>query len=371
MAREIAADIPDLGIGRGYTADAEFDDTDYAARLWELLREPHDAPIHRHDPDIIQEATFRAASTEALGESMSFSVERFASWLIRNSIPWPRLESGALALDDDTFRQMARSYPAVAPLRELRHSLGEMRLFADLAVGSDGRNRCQLSAFRSITSRNQPSNAKFLFGPSCWLRGLIRPAEGRALAYVDWSQQEFGVAAALSADPAMIEAYRSGDPYLAFAKQTGLVPPDATKQTHPAERDRCKVCILAVQYGMGSKSLAQSLTQPECLARELLNLHRATYPRFWNWSQSAVDHAMLRGWLQTVFGWRVTIGGKANPRSLANFPMQANSAEMLRLACCLATERGIEVCTPVHDALLVEGTSDQIESVVAATNNAS
>jgi hypothetical protein len=48
----------------------------------------------------------------------------------------------------------------VAPLRELRLSLGEMRLFANLAVGRDGRNRCLLSPFRSKTGRNQPSNAK-------------------------------------------------------------------------------------------------------------------------------------------------------------------------------------------------------------------
>ncbi len=64
---------------------------------------------------------------------------------------------------------------------------------------------------------------------------------------------------------------------------------------------------------------------------------------------------MLHGWLQTVFGWRVHVGPDANPRSLANFPMQANGAEMLRLACCLATERGIEVCAPVHDAAAGRG----------------
>src|SRR5262249_59241758 len=40
------------------------------------------------------------------------------------------------------------------------------------------------------------------------------------------------------------------------------------------------------------------------------------------------------------FGWKVHVGPKANARSLANFPMQGNGAEMLRLACCLATERG-------------------------------
>jgi hypothetical protein len=50
--------------------------------------------------------------------------------------------------------------------------------------------------------------------------------------------------------------------------------------------------------------------------------------------------------------------------------MQANGAEMLRLACCLATERGIPVCAPVHDALLVGGPIDRIGSVVRATQDA-
>jgi DNA polymerase-1 len=33
--------------------------------------------------------------------------------------------------------------------------------------------------------------------------------------------------------------------------------------------------------------------------------------------------------------------------------MQANGAEMLRMACCLGTEQGIEICAPVHDAVLI------------------
>lgn len=168
----------------------------------------------------------------------------------------------------------------------------------------------------------------------------------------------------------MMTAYRSNDPYLTFAKQAGAVPPDATKKSHPEERERFKVCALAVQYGMEAESLAVRLGQPPAMARELLRLHRQTYPTFWRWSESAVNHAMLRGWLQTVFGWRVHVGTKVNPRSLMNFPVQANGAEMLRLACCLATERGIRVCAPVHDALLVEGPADEIESVVADTQAA-
>jgi hypothetical protein len=300
---------------------------------------------------------------------MTFSTARFGEYLQRGGIPWPHLESGALALDDDTFREMARAYPAVAPLRELRHALGQLRLH-ELVVGADGRNRCLLSAFGARTGRNAPSNSRFIFGPSTWLRGLIRPAPGRAVAYVDWEQQEFGIAPALAGDAAMQDAYRSGDPYLTFAKQAGAVPPDATKQTHGPIRDLFKICALAVQYGMGELSLAQRIGQSPARARELLALHRQTYPAYWRWSESAVNHAMLLGGLHTVFGWRVHVGSDANSRSLANFPMQANGAEMLRLACCLATERGIQVCAPVHDALLIEADDGAIDAAVADTQRA-
>ena len=153
-------------------------------------------------------------------DGRTFKADRFAAFLARAGIPWPRLESGRLDLSDDAFREMARGYPIIAPLRELRGALSEMRL-SDLAVGRDGRNRAMLSAFRARTGRNQPSNTKFIFGPSVWLRGLIQPPLGCGIAYIDWQQQDFGIAAALSRDPLMMEAYRSGDPYLAFAARAG------------------------------------------------------------------------------------------------------------------------------------------------------
>ena len=75
---------------------------------------------------------------------------------------------------------------------------------------------------------------------------------------------------------------------------------------------------------------------------------------------------MLTGRIETVFGWPLHVGAEFNPRSLMNFPMQANGAEMLRLACCLATERGIRVCAPVHDALLIEAPLERDRRAVAA-----
>jgi DNA polymerase I len=296
-------------------------------------------------------------------DERTFKEDRFEALLARMGIPWPRHGSGRLDLSDDAFRQAARIYPYIAPLRELRSALAELRL-SDLAVGKDGRNRTILSAFRSRTGRNQPSNSKFIFGPSVWLRGLIKPPPGYGVAYIDWAQQEFGIAAALSGDAAMQTAYQSGDPYLAFAKQAGAVPTDATKATHKSQRELFKACVLAVQYGMEAEGLALRIGQPPIVARDLLRAHRETYKRFWRWSDAAVDHAMLFGSLHTVFGWHVHVGENPNPRSLRNFPMQANGAEMLRLACCLATERGIEVCAPVHDAVLVCAPLDRLDADV-------
>jgi hypothetical protein len=278
-------------------------------------------------------------------EGRTFKQDRWAQWLAVRGIPWPRLDSGYLDLSDDTFRQQARAYPAVSPLRELRSSLSDLRL-NDLAVGQDGRNRTILSAFRSRTGRNQPSNTRFIFGPSVWLRGLIKPPPGYAVAYVDWSQQEIGIAAALSGDRALQAAYESRDCYLAFAKQAGAVPHDATKTTHGVQRELFKQCMLAVQYGMEWQSLALRIAQPGIVARDLLRAHRETFRRFWQWSDAAVDQAMLLGMIHTVFGWPVHIGERPNPRSLRNFPVQANGAEMLRIACCLATERGVLMCAP-------------------------
>jgi DNA polymerase I len=297
-------------------------------------------------------------------DGRTFKADRFEQYLVRSGIPWERTETGRLSLSDDAFRQAAKSHPALSPLRELRSALSDMRL-NDLAVGRDGRNRTILSAFRSRTGRNQPSNTKFIFGPSVWLRGLIKPPPGYGVAYVDWSQQEFGIAAALSGDHAMQAAYLSGDCYLAFAKQAGAVPENATKDTHGPQRELFKQCALGVVFGMEAQGLALRIGQAPIVAHELLLAHHETYRRFWRWSDAAVDCAMLHNSLSTVFGWHVHIGEKSNPRSLRNFPMQANGAEMLRLACCLATERGIEVCAPVHDAILICAPLDRLDRDVA------
>src|SRR5438034_4851391 len=344
-----------------------------AAARMEHCGVPIDVPLwHRLRgawPRILERLVARVDADFGVYEGKGFRAQAFARYLVMHGIPWPRTARGALALDEDTFRMMARRYPPVEPLRQLRATLADLRP-EDLAVGPDGRNRCLLSAFRSMTGRNQPRSSQFIFGRPAWYRGLIQPRPDTGVAYLDYAQQEFGIAAALSGDPRMLAAYRSGDPYLAFARQAGQVPPDATKATHGGVRERFKACALGVQYGMGAEALAAQIGCDPAQGRELLEAHRATYPVFWRWSDAAVDTAYLHGVLSTVFGWPVHLGPDPNPRSVRNFPMQANGAEMLRLACCLATERGVRVCAPVHDAVLIEASAGDLEAAVAATQAA-
>jgi hypothetical protein len=79
-----------------------------------------------------------------------------------------------------------------------------------------------------------------------------------------------------------------------------------------------------------------------------------------------VDFAMLNNFITTVYGWPVHLNEDPNPRSLRNFCMQGNGAEMLRIACILGTEAGIEICAPVHDAVLICAPIDRIEADVEA-----
>jgi DNA polymerase I-like protein with 3'-5' exonuclease and polymerase domains len=181
---------------------------------------------------------------------------------------------------------------------------------------------------------------------------------------VDWAQQEFGIAAALSADQRMIMDYRSGEAYLAFANRYGA-------DCAPVKRrEAFKACALGVLNGIGPSGLAHQIGCGLPEARLLLQQHRAEYPQFWRLSDQVEMNACFQGQLQSVFGWGVAVSSDTNPRFLRNFPMQANGAEMLRLACCLATENGVMVCAPHHDALLIEAPLEELADAIKSTEAA-
>jgi hypothetical protein len=300
----------------------------------------------------------------------TFNMERFAAYLDREGIDWPRLDTGKLSMKRTTFEEMSKGCPQLEELRQLRHARDKMRK-VKLAVGRDGRNRTVLWPFKAKTSRTQPKASQWIFSPAVWLRSLIKPGPGRAAAYIDYSSMEFLIAAVLSdghcgpTNP-MLDLYLSGDPYLSFAKRVGAVPSCATKTSHAVVRDKYKVMLLAVQYGMQGETLAGRLGVSTFEAHEMLLQHRELFAQYWQWSDDWVAHALQTGVMRTVFGWTCRTGiTEFNERSIRNFPVQATGAEILRIACILATRHRIELLAPVHDAVLIEAPIRRIEADVA------
>ena len=271
----------------------------------------------------------------------SFSEKRFAAYLVREGITWPRLDSGELNLRHKTFDAMSKGWPQLEDLRQLRHARNKMRKIK-LAVGADGRNRTVLWPFKAKTSRTQPRAAEWIFSPAVWLRSLIKPGPGMAVAYIDYAAMEFLIAAALSDGHCgkinnMLEMYRSGDPYLSFAKRVGAVPPTATKTSHEPLRDRYKTMLLSTQYGMATDTLAARLGVSTFEAHEMLNQHREVFSQYWRWSDDWVARAFHDGEIRTAFGWTMTVGTtELNDRSIRNWPIQATGADILRLGCIMA-----------------------------------
>jgi DNA polymerase-1 len=298
---------------------------------------------------------------------------RFEEWTASEGIDWPRKEdTGKLDMRRRTFESMAKAYSQVEPLRQLRYIRDKLRTI-QLSVGHDGRNRTVLWPFSSKTSRTQPKAKHWIFSPSVWLRFLIRPEPGKALAYIDYSSMEFLAAAALSDGHSgpknpMLDLYRGGDPYLSFGKLIGYIPRDATRQAPGIEaiRDRLKVLCLAAQYGMQTSTLSTRLGVSHIEAHEMLLHHRGLLSQYWHWSEDWLHHSLDSGTMRTVFGWECTTGiVEFNERSIRNFPVQAGCADLFRLAYVWGTRRGLTLIAPVHDAVLLESTEDRIEADVA------
>jgi DNA polymerase I len=308
----------------------------------------------------LQTAILASARFEGVYEGLHFREDNFRRYLDKRKISWPRLMTGRLKLDDDTFRDMTRVHPRLQLLKDARKTLSRLQI--NVQVGRDGRNRVMLSPFSTKTSRCSPSTTKFIFSQGRWLRPMVWPEPGMAIGYADWSQQEFGAAAYFSGDGAMMAAYRSGDPYMAFAVMAGAAPAGATKDTHEHIRNIYKTTTLAVGYGQSAHSLGVVLGIPTIEAQDLLLLHRRLYPAFWRWSANVSATARLRRKITTRTLWPLHVSPLSdNERSLRNFPVQASGADMLRFACILGHERGVRICATVHDAVAIVAPVADIE----------
>jgi DNA polymerase-1 len=288
-----------------------------------------------------------------------WSYERFEQWLVSAGVPaWPRLDTGRLDISGDAFKLMYH-VPGIEKLHALRDSLGVI-VRAKLPIGRDGRNRPSLFPFGTATGRN--AHSKSLYNAHAGVRSFMVFSPDVIGVYLDWRTQEVGIAAAQSNDSALIAAYLGGDVYHSLAKMCGLTKdPDKEhwKDNNPTERGRMKSLQLGINYGMGVASLSKGLNRHPLIASNIIEMHRRTYPDFWEWREGMVQDAMLSRRMESVFGWPLHISTSPNKRTLYNFPMQSAGSEMLRLAAWRLCEADIVPCMLIHDGVLIEARNDE------------
>jgi hypothetical protein len=320
---------------------------------------------------------------EGVYQLYSFNIKGFQEFLNREGIAWPRLASGQLDTRDETIKAGAEIEPALVPIHETRKVLSALRGLSE-PLYADDCLRCYTSPFHTATGRNNPSSKVFIPGMPRAFRQLLQPPEGEALLYLDFGQQEILIAAALSGDQNLLATYAAKDPYVKFGHDSGVLKPQETKETAPAKRDACKVFMLAVGYGMQTKTLAKKINadvpgmnMTEYEASDLIYKHRLIYEVYWNWVGAYVEEALITGVAYTASGWSMHVMPKRdskhpnrapeiNLRSIGNFPVQGTGSDILRVTCINLYRAGIRIAAPVHDAIFIRCKLAEIARVEAS-----
>jgi hypothetical protein len=243
---------------------------------------------------------------------------------------------------------------------EALHALRDSLSFIDharLPIGLDDRNRPSLFPFGAATGRN--AHARSPYNAHAGMRGFMLWPEETTGFYLDCRSQEVAVGAARFGDDDLRAAYESGDTYHALARMLGwtdIEDPKRWKRECGAQRERVKPIQLGINYGMGVPSLARGLDRHPLVAAEIIWKYSHQYSKFWGGRLEAVRHAMSTRKIESSYGWPLRLTHTPNKRSLLNFPMQSDGAEMLRQWTVRLRDAGIVPIMLVHDGILFEET---------------
>jgi hypothetical protein len=301
-----------------------------------------------------------------LYDGVNFVEERLWDLIKAKGWDWPRTPTGKYQLKIATIGKQATRYPELKSLARLRDQIAELRINKLVnTVGPDGFSRCPLLPFWTITGRNQPSAKDKMFLPSLpkWLQGMLKPPRGMALVELDFVAEEPAIVAGLSGDPAMIADYQNGDVHWLFAVRAGLAAPNAAVDDHI--RDLCKPVCHGMNYGISPYGIAAKTKKSLDWAREMQARHRYAYPVFHQWRGDVVAQAHFDEVITSPFGWRLIVTADTKTRTLMNFLAQAGGSDVMRLVSIVATECGITIAAPVHDAFWILAPLDELDTTIA------
>lgn len=211
-------------------------------------------------------------------------------------------------------------------------------------------------------------------------KAFIPRAAGRILMSADYSQIELRIVAAISGDPNMCEAFRSGkDIHTATAARVyGIEESDVTKEM----RYKAKSVNFGIIYGQGAFGLADNLGISRAEAKEIIDNYKREFPLIQKYMDDQINFAKEHEYVQTLMGrkrWlkdinssNFTVRGYAE-RNAINSPIQGTAADMIKMAMIRIHEEmqkkhwESKMILQVHDELVfdaVEAEAEELEKLI-------
>lgn len=279
--------------------------------------------------------------------------------------------------DADTLESLREKHPIIGLILEHRQLSKLKSTYVDalpqLVDPLSGRVHTSFGQASTATGRLSSSNPNLMNIPiRTELGQRIRRAfkAGRpdhVMVSADYSQIELRIAAHLSGDPKLLEAFAAGqDIHTATAAAVFKVPFETVT---PDQRRLAKVANFGSIYGQGEYGLSQQLGITGDVAREFLGQYWSTYAHLREYLDGVRRKAREEGFVVSATGRRRAIPDLRSPnfqlrsaaeRMAINFPMQSLAADIIKIAM-VRLSREIEadqiegrMLLQVHDELLFE-----------------
>ena len=217
----------------------------------------------------------------------------------------------------------------------------------------------------------------------------IRTAQGReirkafvprsadhVLVAADYSQVELRIAAAMSGEQGLIEAFQKGEDIHAAtaAKVFGVGLDEVTRE----QRSQAKAVNFGILYGQGAFGLAENLGISRKEAKGIIEAYHAQFSGLDDFTKDCVSRAREAGHATTLLGRRRPLpdilSNNAVVRAFAernavNTPIQGSAADIIKVAMIdVAKEmKGMQskLIMQVHDELVVDAVTSELEEVKA------
>jgi DNA polymerase-1 len=260
-----------------------------------------------------------------------------------------RTSTGQYSTREAELERLSGRHKIIADVLEYRNARKLKTVYVDqlpLAVNeTTGRIHTHYSQAWTATGRMQSNDPNLQTIPVRKQRGRdIRAAfvprdEDHLLLSADYSQIELRVMAELSGDPAMLEAFRSGEDIhsVTAAKVYKVDLESVTREM----RDKAKTVNFGIIYGISAFGLQQRLNIPRSEANELIDSYFDKYPGVRKYIDETIEFAREHGYVVTRTGRRRYLRDiNSRSRSLAsaaerlamNSPIQGTAADILKLA---------------------------------------